>query len=145
MAATPDNEPRNKAGLKIKYDVRKVHDPTGKHEDCDYFVLDPLHDDIALRVLTLYADLTPDDVLSMELSSWLSEVRLERVRVKYQVQELTDRLTEGQADRILSEVFPSKPVIHTDVEELRRLTEEGPAEGTQGDNGLEAWGYPTNT
>lgn len=42
-------------GLHSKYEVRKVEDPTSKHDDCRFFVLDIDHDVHARRALRLYA------------------------------------------------------------------------------------------
>lgn len=39
-----------------KYYVDRVSDPTGKHDDCWYFVLDLKHDPNAAETLTFYAD-----------------------------------------------------------------------------------------
>lgn len=49
--ATPERE----RGLEARYRVEKISDPTGKHSDCRYFVLDPQHDPIARTALGLYA------------------------------------------------------------------------------------------
>jgi len=43
-------------GLYGKYRVERVSDPTGKHDNCWYFVLDPEHDPYALVALRAYAD-----------------------------------------------------------------------------------------
>ncbi len=37
------------------YVVRADGDPTGKHTDCPFFVLDPVHDPIAQSALNHYA------------------------------------------------------------------------------------------
>lgn len=42
-------------GLEHRYDVQKVNDPEGRHNDCRYFVLDPQHDPIAREALRDYA------------------------------------------------------------------------------------------
>lgn len=42
-------------GLNHRYNVEKVNDPTGKHDACRYFVLDPQHDPIARAALVTYA------------------------------------------------------------------------------------------
>ena len=43
------------AGLEGRYRVEKINDPTGKHDDCRHFVLDPQHDPLAVRALRVYA------------------------------------------------------------------------------------------
>ena len=42
-------------GLYRKYAVERLHDPSGKHDGCDYFVLDLVHDDLARAALLAYA------------------------------------------------------------------------------------------
>ncbi len=42
-------------GLYKKYDVRRVNDPTGKHEKCEYYVLDLVHDKFSANALEAYA------------------------------------------------------------------------------------------
>jgi hypothetical protein len=42
------------AGLEGRYRVEKINDPTGKHDDCRYFVLDPQHDRLAVEALLTY-------------------------------------------------------------------------------------------
>lgn len=43
------------AGLEARYEVKKINDPEGKHDECRYFVLDPQHDPIARQALRTYA------------------------------------------------------------------------------------------
>ncbi len=43
-------------GLYRKYDVKRLGGTPGKHEDCDYFVLDLRHDLYALPALKAYAE-----------------------------------------------------------------------------------------
>lgn len=43
-------------GLEARYHVEKLKDSTGKHDNCEYFVLDPKHDPIARLALAEYAD-----------------------------------------------------------------------------------------
>lgn len=106
MAATPEDMPRNKVGMLIKYDVKKIHDPEGKHDDCDYFVLDPVHDDVSLAVLAAYAEATEDEFLAADLRSWLQEVRIKRVQRAVDTAELKTRLSEAQTERILEHLDP---------------------------------------
>ena len=42
-------------GLYAKYNVHRIADKTGKHDRCEYFVLDPRHDPIARMALRCYA------------------------------------------------------------------------------------------
>lgn len=41
-------------GLEPRYRVEKINDPTGKHDACRYFVLDPQHDPMARVALLVY-------------------------------------------------------------------------------------------
>jgi hypothetical protein len=43
-------------GLYSKYQVERLSDLEGKHDDCWYFVLDPAHDPHALVALRAYAE-----------------------------------------------------------------------------------------
>lgn len=64
-------------GLERRYDVKKVNDPDGKHDDCRYFVLDPLHDLLARKALATYrfeARMAGFDALSNDLRDWLEEL-----------------------------------------------------------------------
>lgn len=64
-------------GLHRKYDVRRLNDPEGKHDDCRYFVLDPQHDPIARDALALYADRVGEagnEELEMDLIQWLDDL-----------------------------------------------------------------------
>ena len=42
-------------GLYRKYNVERLNDPTGKHADCTYYVLDLVHDRHAAPALLAYA------------------------------------------------------------------------------------------
>lgn len=48
-------------GLYGKYYVSRIGDETGKHEDCDYFVLDLVHDRHARMALLAYAASCQDE------------------------------------------------------------------------------------
>lgn len=39
-----------------KYDVKRLNDSEGKHDECWFFVLDPKHDPLAREALRAYAD-----------------------------------------------------------------------------------------
>lgn len=56
-----------------RYRVQKTNDPTGKHDDCRYFVLDPEHDPAALLALQLYAAAVANDnpALARDLLDWI--------------------------------------------------------------------------
>ena len=41
-------------GLHMKYSVDRLNDEAGKHDDCEYFVLDPKHDPHARIALAAY-------------------------------------------------------------------------------------------
>ena len=47
-------DPRD-LGIIHKFDVKKVNDPEGKHDNCWFFVLDPQHDPHARVALGTYA------------------------------------------------------------------------------------------
>lgn len=67
-------------GLHKKYRVEKISDPTGKHDNCRYFVLDPQHDPIARIALLAYADEawnTGNRALGDELTEWAHECEQE--------------------------------------------------------------------
>lgn len=51
----------HREGLHNKYIVRRRHDPTGKHDQCRYFVLDPRHDPYARKALLAYAEACRED------------------------------------------------------------------------------------
>jgi hypothetical protein len=63
-------------GLIAKYRVERLNDATGKHDDCRYFVLDPLHDPIARVALAAYASAALDThpFLTADLRRWLSDL-----------------------------------------------------------------------
>jgi hypothetical protein len=42
-------------GLYNKYEVQRLHDQVGKHDQCEYFVLDLKHDPFAKTALAVYA------------------------------------------------------------------------------------------
>lgn len=44
------------AGLYTKFRVERLNDPTDKHKDCEYFVLDLNHDKFSKPALLAYAD-----------------------------------------------------------------------------------------
>ena len=47
-------DPDREKGLYEKYFVERMADPEGKHDACDYFVLDLVHDPIARPALVAY-------------------------------------------------------------------------------------------
>lgn len=61
------------SGLHDKYDVKRRHDDTGKHDTCRYFVLDPQHDPAARGALREYAYQVryTDPRLADDLRTWL--------------------------------------------------------------------------
>lgn len=50
-----DGKPDVQQGLYRKYNVERLNDPTGKHKDCHYYVLDLVHDKHAVQALLAYA------------------------------------------------------------------------------------------
>jgi len=59
-------------GLYRKYYVRKLNDPTGKHKNCFFFVLDLTHDPYAIQAAQTYADACRGryPILAKELESF---------------------------------------------------------------------------
>jgi hypothetical protein len=43
-------------GLEARYEVKKINDPEGKHDNCWVFVLDPKHDPHAVNAIIAYAE-----------------------------------------------------------------------------------------
>lgn len=65
------------AGLVQKYEVHRLNDEAGKHDDCRFFVLDPQHDAIARYALASYAyeaDRTGNKRLADDILAWLGEI-----------------------------------------------------------------------
>lgn len=64
------------AGLEARYNVTKIDDPAGKHNECRYFVLDPEHDYNAYVALGHYADTIEytDPELFEDLVDWLTDI-----------------------------------------------------------------------
>lgn len=52
---TPSTDLDRNRGWYRKYEVRRLNDPNGKHVDCEYFVLDIMHDDHVPAALRAYA------------------------------------------------------------------------------------------
>lgn len=69
-------------GLYSKYQVRRRMDPDRKHIDCQFFVLDPGHDDAAQVALIAYADAVEatKPQLAQELRRWMLDLALEYER-----------------------------------------------------------------
>lgn len=66
------------AGILPKYDVARLNDADGKHDDCRYFVLDPQHDPIAVDALRMYAKVAREAgyiALAGDLEAWLIAAR----------------------------------------------------------------------
>ncbi len=51
MAGDPDQD----RGLRLKWEVRRLEDPTGRHRACQTFVLDLQHDPYAVYAIEAYA------------------------------------------------------------------------------------------
>jgi hypothetical protein len=62
-------------GIYRKYEVRRVSDPTGKHDDCDYYVLDPTHDPFAIPAMRAYASACEAEYpqLAADLREWIAK------------------------------------------------------------------------
>ena len=67
---------KDKRGIYPKYHVARLSDPVGKHNECNYFVLDPQHDPHAKKALEAYAESCQANypVLATELRGWLERV-----------------------------------------------------------------------
>lgn len=65
----------SECGLYRKYRVERLHDPTGKHARCDYYVLDLTHDPHAIPALRAYADSCAADYphLAADLRAWADD------------------------------------------------------------------------
>lgn len=78
---TVDSVPNDRSGLEARYRVEKINDPTGKHDECRYFVLDPQHDWIAAAALARYAQIARSEgltALADDLDRWFAEVEGDR-------------------------------------------------------------------
>jgi len=65
-------------GIYRKYHVERLNDPSGKHADCAYFVLDPRHDPIARVALDAYwkeARKQGYEALAVDLRGWVTAER----------------------------------------------------------------------
>lgn len=65
-------------GLLGKYEVRRRFDPTRKHVDCRYFVLDPQHDPLAREALRRYAQVATGagyHLLAGDLRAWVDGIQ----------------------------------------------------------------------
>ncbi len=55
--------------------VHRLKDPTGKHENCEYFVLDPKHDKFAVAGMQAYANACREEYpeLAADLDKWVEQ------------------------------------------------------------------------
>lgn len=69
MTATRREDER----LGAKYRVERTSDPTGKHEECGYFVLDPRHDPHAVTAIRAYSAAVRSERpgLADDLDAWV--------------------------------------------------------------------------
>jgi len=74
------NDTTDGPGLEARFEVKRIGDEAGKHDECRYFVLDPQHDPTARVALTTYAATTPNNNLRRDLLAWLAEDLPERLR-----------------------------------------------------------------
>jgi hypothetical protein len=72
--------PDEKRGLYNKYHVERLNDTTGKHKDCEYYVLDLKHDKFSLPALTAYHDacIAEFPELAKDLREKISQMKLLR-------------------------------------------------------------------
>lgn len=63
-------------GLYRKFKVTRCNDPEGKHDECEYFVLDLQHDQFARAALRAYVDAcqTEFPALAADLCALLAKV-----------------------------------------------------------------------
>lgn len=81
-------------GLYGKYIVTRNNN-TEKHKDCRYFVLDPVHDELARTALSFYAGAALAEgyeELANDIVRWLGEIN------QAEKQAFEDRLTERIAE-----------------------------------------------
>ena len=67
-------------GLESRYEVKKIGDSEGKHDECRFFVLDPQHDIIARAALARYAQVARAEgfgALASDLDTWLDDLDLQ--------------------------------------------------------------------
>lgn len=78
MTLFPHPDPDLPLGLHEKYVVERLDlDPTGKHADCRYFVLDPEHDAAALHALAEYGKEVRSlgyQPLADDIDAWVDEI-----------------------------------------------------------------------
>lgn len=78
MSSAMPEEDRER-GLYQKYEVTRLNDPEGKHDECRYLVLDPQHDLLAYYALGAYAyqaSLHGYPALSEDIQKWLDSVKM---------------------------------------------------------------------
>jgi hypothetical protein len=63
-------------GLYGKYKVMRLNDWVGKHDECRYFVLDPIHDKHAVTALIMYIASCQKEYpeLAKDLDLWLEAI-----------------------------------------------------------------------
>lgn len=72
-------EHEKEEGLTIRYEVTRLGDEAGKHDECRYFVLDPKHDPIARIALRAYAQeaaVRGYQPLANDLFDWITKETL---------------------------------------------------------------------
>jgi hypothetical protein len=64
--------------IEPRYQVNKISDTTGKHNECRYFVLDPVHDKHARMAIYSYAASVArdDEELARELEEWIMNLNV---------------------------------------------------------------------
>lgn len=65
----------DRESLHCKYEVRRVKDPSGRHGECEYFVLDLSHDRAARLAALVYADESGDPELRDELVGLVGRIQ----------------------------------------------------------------------
>jgi len=76
-----DPRPDSDRGIYAKYDVKRRNDPSGRHADCRFFVLDPEHDIHARGALETYQDLVGGEYphVAADIAEWLDGLAGRRV------------------------------------------------------------------
>ena len=71
------DDPDSKRGLYRKFHVTR-HDPSGRHSNCFYFVLDMDHDEFAIDALTTYAEKCAEKypILAADLRGVIARARI---------------------------------------------------------------------
>jgi hypothetical protein len=101
-------------GLYRKYHVERLNDPTGKHKDCQYYVLDLAHDKFAGPALRAYAYAC--EVEYPSLAADLRQLAGERVAIRAEAEKNAEKGSQPALRRYIDLGGDSE---HDPVERLR--------------------------